>query len=169
MVKKNAEGRGGPFGCTFPSYMARYIQRDIDPQIWLMLHAISSAHTSHKKRTAHRIPLHAPAHHPCGKVPVSTDVDVQAVGLVAAASFVGGHVCLAVVLRVARGAGVDYLDDDSAVDLGGGGGVVVADVVDAVAGAAAYCSGGAGWGNVVGGWILAAVRCAGRVVLLDGR
>ena len=63
-------------------------------------------------------------------------------------------------MRVARGTGVDYLDDDSAVDLGGGGGAVGADVVDAVAGAAADCSGGAGWGDVAGGWILAAVCCA---------
>ena len=60
------------------------------------------------------------------------------------------------------------MDDDSAVDLGAGRGAVGADVVDAVAGAAAYCSGGAGRGNVVGGWILAAVCCAERGFLSDG-
>ena len=141
----------------------------------LCVRAVSSARASHKsrnpekeKKRAHRIPLHAPIHHPRGKGSVSPDVDVQAVGLVAATSFVGRHVCLAVILRVARGTGVDYLDDDSAVDLGAGVGAVGADVVDAVAGAAAYCAGGAGGGDVVGGWVLAAVCCAERVVLSDG-
>lgn len=148
-MKKNAEERGC-FVRPFPSRMARYIQRNIDPQIRLM-----------------RIPLHTPTHHPRGKAPVSTDVDVQAVGLVATTSFVGWDVCLAVVLRVPRGTGVDYLDDDSAVDLGGGGGVVGTDVVDAVAGAAAYCSGGAGRGDVVGGWILAAVCGANAGVVME--
>ena len=122
-----------------------------------------------EKKKAHRIPLHTPIHHPRGKGSVGPDVDVQAVGLVAAASFVGGYVCLAVVLRVARGTGVDYLHDDSAVDLGAGVGAVGADVVDAVAGAAADCAGGAGGRDIVGGWILAAVCGAERVFLSDGR
>ena len=119
-------------------------------------HIISLRHThikSSKSRKTHRIPLHAPVHPRC-KVPVSPDINVQAIGLVAPASFIGRHVRLAVVLGVAGRARVHDLDDDGPIDLiggvGGGGGAVEADVVDAVAGAALHCCWGArGW-NVVG-------------------
>ena len=109
----------------------------------------------------HRIPLHAPVH-PQRKVPISTDIDVQTVGPVTPASLIGRDFGLAIILRVPRRTGVDDLDDDGPVDLVVGGRAVWANVVDAVAGAAFYGRGGAGRRYVVGGWILAAVCCAGR-------
>ena len=112
-------------------------------------------------KKTHRIPRHASIH-PQRKIPISVDIDIQAVGLVTPASLVGRNLGLAVILRVPRRTGVDNLDDDGSVDLVGGGRAVGADVVDAVAGAAFYGRGGAGRRDVVGGWILAAVCCAGR-------
>lgn len=109
----------------------------------------------------HCIPLHTPIHAP-GKVFVSADIDVQAIGLVTPTPFVGRHVRLAVILRIAGRTRVHDLDDDASVDLVVGRGAVGADVVDAVAGAAPYCCRGAGRRHVVGGRILATVGCAGR-------
>ena len=143
--------------------MARHVQRDVDPQIWLTLsQPRQQANTQNKsQKKTHRIPLHTPIH-PHGKIPVSTDIDIQTIGLITPASFIGRDFGLAIILRVPRRAGVDDLDDDGPVDLVVGGRAVWTDVVDAVAGAAFYDRWRAGRRCVVGGWILAAVCCAGR-------
>ena len=141
----------------FISAMARHVQRDVDPQIGLTL---CLSHQQNLNRATHtKLPASV---HPQRKIPISTDIDIQTIGLIASASFVGRDFRLAIILRVPRRTGVDDLDDDGPVDLIVGGRAVWADVVDAVAGAAFYGRWRAGRRDVVGGWILAAVCGAGR-------
>ena len=142
--------------------MARHVQRDVDPQIGLTL-CQSHQQTLHKTTSVrtHRIPLHPPVH-PQRKISISTDIDIQTIGLIASASFIGRDFGLAIILRIPRRTGVNDLDDDGPVYLVVGGRAVWADVVDAVAGAAFYGRWRAGRRDVVGGWILAAVCGAGR-------
>lgn len=128
--------------------MAWYVERDVDPQVRLT-----------------RIPRDAPIHPP-REILVGADINVQAVGPVAAAPFVGRHVRLAVVPRIPRRTRVHDLDDDASVYCFVGRRAVRADVVDAVAGAAPYRCWGAGRRHVVGGWILAAVGCANAGIVL---
>lgn len=154
--------------------MAWYVERDVDPQVRLTLggNIVSNfrppphTHTHGKHGKAHRIPRHTPTHPP-REILVGADINVQAVGPVAPAPFVGRHVRLAVIPRIPRRTRVHDLDDDASVYCFVGRRAVRADVVDAVAGAAPYRCWGAGRRHVVGGWVLAAVGCAGRGIFVS--
>lgn len=112
-------------------------------------------------RDTHRIPLHTPIH-PRRKILVSTDIDIQAIGLITPTSLIGWDVRLAIILRISGGTCIYYFDDDTSIDLVIGRRAVEADVVDSVAGTALNGDWGAGGRDIAGGWILATVRCAER-------
>ena len=97
--------------------MTWHVQRDVDPQIRLTLAQASLVSTKHTaKSDAHRIPLRTPIH-PRRQILVGTDINIQAVGLIAPTTFIGRHVRLAVILRIPGRTGVYDFDDDSPIDL----------------------------------------------------
>lgn len=97
--------------------MAWHVQRDVNPQVRFTLvgtRSVSTPRMAHSE--THPIPLHTPIHHRC-KHFVSTDIDVQAVGLITPTSLIGRHLRLAVVLRITGRTRIHDLDDDTAGDL----------------------------------------------------
>lgn len=75
---------------------------------------------------------------------VSTDINIQAIGLITPTSLIGWDVRLAMILRISSGTCIYYFDDDTSIDLVIGRRAVEADVVDSVAGIALYGDWGAG-------------------------
>ena len=152
------------------SHLAWHVQRDVDYQIRLTLERRTSSASAprnrdrldqnkKKRKETDRIPQHAPFH-PHGQILISSDIDIQAVGLITSTALIRRDACLAVILRVSRRTGIYNLDDDGSIDLVGGDGAVWADVVDAVAGAALDGCWRARWWDVSPRRVLSTICCA---------
>ena len=91
---------------------------------------------------------------------VSTDVDVQAIRLIAATTFLRRNVRLAVIERVTGWTGVHDLDNNATVDDVIGSVAIKTEVIDTIACTALYRCWGTAWSHVGGWWVLTLVCCA---------